>query len=322
MRVVVTGAAGFIGAQVAAAMVRAGHDVLAVDAPDRSASPAAARSRWAALAGVGLLDVDLATADLSPLAEADVIVHLAGRPGVRTSFGRGRADVLRDNVTATRRLVHACAAARELVGAAGSGDADGPRIVFASSSSVYGSAAGRPHREDDALRPGSPYAESKAAAERLVLGSGLHAVVLRYFSVYGPGQRPDMAFHRFAEAVLDGRPLPVFGDGRQARSFTHVSDVVAATVAAATADLTPGTVLNIGHHDSTELGEAIGILAGLLGVRPRISTRAPAAGDAARTWADTTRAHHLLGWTARTPLTDGLADQLAWHLETRESRPA
>src|SRR5262249_43268127 len=147
----------------------------------------------------------------------------------------------RDNVTATRRLLAACIEGQHR-----------PRVVVASSSSVYGSANGRPHTERDPLRPASPYAVSKVAMERLTAQAvrrGLPAVVLRFFSVYGPRQRPDMAFHRFIEAGLHGRPLPVFGDGGQSRAFTHVSDIVAATVAAATTELPPGTVLNVGHAE-------------------------------------------------------------------------
>jgi nucleoside-diphosphate-sugar epimerase len=320
MRAVVTGAAGFVGSHVAEAMAHAGHEVLAVDAPERSSSPAAARANWAALAarpGIVRVEADLAVRDLTPLADTDVVVHLAGRPGVRSSWGAGRAAVVRDNVTATRRLLAACAAR-----------AAPPRVVVASSSSVYGSAGDRPHAEDDPLRPASPYAASKAAMERLTARAaerGVPTVVLRYFSVYGPRQRPDMAFHRFVEAALRGRPLPVFGDGAQSRAFTYVGDVVAATLAAATTGLPPGTVLNVGHPSHVPVRAAIDLLAGLLGVRPRIARRPVVPGDAARTWADGGAAARLLGWSARTALADGLAAQVAWHRSgsaVRAGRPA
>ncbi len=280
MRVVVTGAAGFIGGHVARALAEAGHEVRGVD---RRGDP----------------PLDLARDDLTELAEADVVVHLAGRPGVRSSFG-ALAEVERDNVTATRRLLAACAPGR-------------PRIVLASSSSVYGSATAGPQRESDPLRPASPYARSKAEAERLALRSGLPVTVLRYFSVYGPGQRPDMAFHRFVEAALDGRPLPVFGDGRQARAFTYVGDAAQATVRAVTVDLPSGTVLNIGHERAVPVNAAIALLGELLGVEPRLAHRPPAPGDATRTCADPAKAAALLGWRATTPLEDGLAAQIAWH---------
>ncbi|QXJ26768.1 NAD-dependent epimerase/dehydratase family protein [Actinomadura graeca] len=310
----VTGAAGFVGSHVADAFALAGHEVVAVDAPARSLAPDVARRTFdevAARPGVRAVPADLAMDDLSAVAAADVVVHLAGRPGVRSSWGAGRAAAERDNVLATRRLLAACAARPARLR---------PLVIIASSSSVYGSAGHRPNREDDPLNPASPYAASKVEVERLAAlaaRDGLRTVLLRYFSVYGPRQRPDMAFHRFVEAALDGRPLPVFGDGRRSRSFTHVRDVVAATLAAAGADLPAGIAVNVGHHEPVAVRSAIGLLTGVLGVRPEIQREAPVAGDAARTWADTGRAARLLGWTARTGLAEGLADQIAWHRALR-----
>ncbi|WP_242900624.1 NAD-dependent epimerase/dehydratase family protein [Actinomadura terrae] len=316
MRVVVTGAAGFVGSHVAEAFADAGHEVLAVDALVRSPAPDLARRTWeqvTARPGVTGLEADLAADGLERLAAADVVVHLAGRPGVRSSWGAGRAAAERDNVLATGRLLAACANRRAR-----------PLVIVASSSSVYGSAGHRPNREDDPLHPASPYAVSKVEVERLAglaARDGLRTVLLRYFSVYGPRQRPDMAFHRFVEAALDGRPLPVFGDGRRSRSFTHVADVVAATLAAAGADLPPGIAVNVGHPEAVAVRSAIGMLTGVLGVRPEIRRKAPVAGDAARTWADPGRAARLLGWTARTGLAEGLADQIAWHRALRAQQP-
>ncbi|MFA1548704.1 NAD-dependent epimerase/dehydratase family protein [Actinomadura chokoriensis] len=318
MRVVVTGAAGFIGSHVVDALSGAGHEVLAVDAPARSPAPEVARRTWAEVAarpGVVAAEVDLAVDGLDAVAAADVVLHLAGRPGVRDSWGPGRDIAQRDNVTATRRLLAACAdrpAGRR------------PKVVIASSSSVYGSAKGRPNREDDPLKPESPYAVSKVEVERLAglaAEAGLRTVLLRYFSVYGPRQRPDMAFHRFVEAALDGRPLPVFGDGRRSRSFTHVRDVVTATLAAAAEDLPPGIAVNVGHPEHVAVRDAIAMLTDALGVRAEIQRETPVAGDAARTWADTRRARTLLGWTPAIGLRDGLDDQVRWHRALLEGVP-
>jgi nucleoside-diphosphate-sugar epimerase len=283
-----------------------------VDSPGRSLAPEVARRTWAEVAarpGVVAADADLAVDELDAVAAADLVVHLAGRPGVRDSWGPGRAVAERDNVTATRRLLAACTGARRR-----------PKVVVASSSSVYGSAGRRPNREDDPLRPESPYAVSKVEVERLArlaAGDGLRVVLLRYFSVYGPRQRPDMAFHRFVEAALDGRPLPVFGDGRRSRSFTHVGDAVAATLAAAAAELPPGITINVGHGEHVAVRDAIAMLTDALGVEAEIQRETPVAGDAHRTWADTARARELLGRAPAIGLREGLDDQIAWHRALR-----
>ena len=282
MRIVVTGAAGFIGSHVVEALAAAGHEVIGID-------------RRPQAKGVRL---DLATQDATPYIEnADAVVHLAGRPGVRRSWDD--PATWRDNVDATRRLLESCGRT-------------GPRVILASSSSVYGSAA-RPCTEDDDTHPESPYGYSKKEAERLARESGLHTVILRYFSVYGPRQRPDMAFHRFIAAALAGEPVPVFGDGSQSRAFTFVDDVVDATVRAVTADLPPGTVLNVGHRHPVRVDDALRRIVALVGgPSPAVTRTAPAPGDVTRTWASTERAARLLGWTARTDLDEGLRRQLEW----------
>lgn len=313
MRVVVTGAAGFIGSHVVEALAGAGHSVLAVDAPARAACPIAAahnRAELAARAGLVISDCDLATDDLRTLAAADAVVHLAGRPGVRTSWGAGEAAARRDNVTATARLLKACAARPA---------GRRPRVVMASSSSVYGSAT-HPCDEQEPPTPRSPYARSKVEVERLARRAardGVPTVVLRYFSVYGPRQRPDMAFHRFIEAALDGTAAPVFGDGTQSRAFTYIEDVVRATVLATCAALPAGTVLNVGHPTSVPVREAIDRIAALLGRPLPVTYAAAQTGDVGRTWAAPDRAARLLGWTASTSLDEGLTRQIGWHRERR-----
>jgi nucleoside-diphosphate-sugar epimerase len=306
VRVVVTGAAGFIGSHVAEAVAAAGHEVVAVDkAVDKAVDTAVHNEH----AGIVRMAADLAVTDPPGLAGASTVIHLAGRPGVRCSWGDGTAATRRDNVETTRRLLAACRAVR----------GQHPRVILASSSSVYGSAE-LPCNEDDDLRPESPYGHAKVAAEELVRAAardGLETVILRYFSVYGPRQRPDMAFHRFIEAALTGAPVPVYGDGTQSRAFTFVGDVVEATLAAMTAELPPGVAINVGHPVTVRIGVAlhrIGVLVG--GSPPEVTREAPARGDVTRTWASTERAQKLLGWTARTDLDEGLKQQIAWHRET------
>jgi UDP-glucuronate 4-epimerase len=282
VRVVVTGAAGFIGSHVAEAVAAAGHEVVAVDK-------------------IGGHPVDLA-AEAPDLTGAHAVIHLAGRPGVRTSWDDDAAT-WRDNVENTRRLLGACPA--------------GTRFILASSSSVYGSAE-RPCDEADDLRPESPYGHAKVAAEELVRDRrDLDTVILRYFSVYGPRQRTDMAFHRFIGAALTGTSAPVFGDGTQSRAFTYVGDVVDATLRAMTAELPPGVAINVGHPVTVPVGVALRRIGALVGGSPpEVTHEAPAKGDVTRTWASTGRAGKLLGWTARTDLDEGLKQQIAWQRGT------
>ena len=238
----------------------------------------------------------------------DAVVHLAGEPGVPASWGRAFPTYVERNIIATQRLLEAAAAAGV------------SRFVYASSSSVYGP-EDRPLVESTVPRPLSPYGASKLAGEVLVGAyaqeRGLSTVSLRYFSVFGPRQRPDMAAHRFIEALLDRRPLPVYGDGRQARDFTFVADVVAATSAALTASVPSGSVLNVARGEPVEVRDLIAILADELGVEPVIVHRPPRAGDTPRTEGCADAARELLGWEPATDLRIGLRRQVEWHLRRR-----
>lgn len=317
MRALVTGAAGFVGSTLVERLVADRHDVVAIDAFSPYYDLEQKRANWEALRGLGacrLIEGDLATADLGELlAGVDVVFHQAGQPGVRASWREGFDSYLRQNVLVTQRLLEA---------ASGS---DVGRVVYASSSSVYGNAPAYPTTEDDLPRPQSPYGVTKLAAEHLcgvyARNHGLPVVSLRYFTVYGPRQRPDMAMHRLIEAARSGSPFPLYGDGQQIRDFTFVGDIVEANVLAARTDVAPGTVLNVAGGTATTVLEVIGIIEELTGAAIALDRRPQAAGDVQRTGGSAELAASLLGWTPTVGVRDGLARQVSWHLD-RTVRPA
>jgi nucleoside-diphosphate-sugar epimerase len=314
----VTGVAGFIGSHLAESLMRSGRPVRGVDAFTDTYSP---RRKWDNVAAVSrsapldLVTGDLARDDLRGLLDGvDAVVHLAGEPGVPASWGTAFGIYVERNIIATQRLLEAATAAGVR------------RFVYASSSSVYGP-ADRPLVESAVPCPLSPYGASKLAGEVLVGAygqqRGLSTVALRYFSVFGPRQRPDMAAHRFIEALLDHRPIPVYGDGSQARDFTYVGDVVAATSAAITADLPPGSVLNVARGEPVQVRDLVELLADELGVEPCVDHRPPRVGDTPRTEGCADAARDLLRWEPVTDLRTGLRRQVEWHLRRRlEGAPA
>jgi nucleoside-diphosphate-sugar epimerase len=308
MKTVVTGAAGFVGSHLSEALCAAGHEVLGIDCLTDYYDPAekrrnlASTSRWP---GFAFEEADLRTADLLPLIEeATVVFHQAGQPGVRKSWSTGFNDYCEHNVKATQRLLEAAKAAAT------------PRVVYASSSSVYGNAPVYPTLETDLPQPFSPYGVTKLAAEHLcglyAANWGLSTVSLRYFTVYGPRQRPDMAMRRLADAAVAGTTFSLFGDGRQVRDFTYVSDVVAANMAAAFADVAPGTVVNVAGGSNAVMADVIDLIGELAGSSVRLERAGNEAGDVQRTGGSTERAHELLGWEPRVSLREGLAAQVAW----------
>jgi nucleoside-diphosphate-sugar epimerase len=300
VRYVVTGAAGFIGSHLAEALREQGHDVLGVD------SYSDHYERWRKernAQGLDVLEADLAAAPLAPiLAGADGVFHLAGQPGVRMSWGDNFQVYLDRNVRASQRLFEAAAAA-------------GTRVVFASSSSVYGDAEAYPTAEDVEPRPISPYGITKLACEHLAAAIGkaqaLDAVVLRYFTVYGPRQRPDMAFSAMLEALAREERFRLFGDGGAARSFTYVGDAVAATIAAMERGRA-GEVYNVGGGEEATMNEAIALAEELSGRALDIERLEAAAGDVRRTKADVSKAAAALDWAPETPLRTGIALQWEW----------
>jgi UDP-glucuronate 4-epimerase len=290
-RYVVTGAAGFIGSHLADALLARGDDVVAIDSFTDYYDPAR-KEENAESFEVERLDVAEDSFDLDGV---DGVFHLAAQAGVRPSFEH--FDVyLRRNVLATQRVLESAAA-------------EGVRVVFASSSSVYGDAERYPTPEDADLLPISPYGITKLAAERLVAAYPVDAVVLRYFTVYGPRQRPDMGFSLLIDALLEDREFELFGD--PSRSFTFVGDVVDATIAAM--DRAPaGAVYNVGGGEEATVREAIATLERASGRTARIRQGEHARGDARRTAADVTRIRDELDWSPRTSLEDGLRAQWSW----------
>ena len=294
-----TGAAGFIGSHLAAALEAAGHAVVGVDCFTDYYDVALKAEN---AAGRTIVRADLAEAPLEPLLDGiDGVFHLAGQPGVR-SFGDVFPIYLRHNLLASQRLFEAAARA-------------GARVVFASSSSVYGEAEDYPTREDALPRPISPYGITKLGCEQLArateLAFGLDAVTLRYFTVYGPRQRPDMAFARILTALAAGSPFELFGDGSASRGFTYVGDAVAATVAAMKR-AAAGAVYNVGGGAEATMREAIATCERVSGRSLDLRRRESAKGDVARTAADTTRIRDDLGWQAGVGLEQGLTAQWAW----------
>ncbi len=308
-RAVVTGAAGFIGASLAHRLLDEGWDVVGVDAFLDTYDPAEKMARAAGLGrrkGFTLVTGHLSELDLSAAIDgSEVVFHLAGRAGVRASFEL-EAHYRRDNVDSTARLVEAAKTARSV-----------RRLVYASSSSVYGDAP-LPFSEGGVTSPVSPYGMSKLEAERLCLaGSGedLETVALRYFTVYGPGQRPDMGLRIFAESAWTGRPITVFGDGTQSRDFTYVDDTVEATYRAASASGS-GVAINVGGGSRVSLVEVLQLLSQITGRELDIRLAEFARGDVLHTAADLSRARQLLGFEASTPFAEGYAAEVAWVAST------
>jgi nucleoside-diphosphate-sugar epimerase len=300
MRYLVTGAAGFVGSHLAERLLAAGHEVLGVDSYTDYYDPERKRENAAEL---DVLEADLLSVELDALLDGvDGMFHLAGQPGVRSSFGPGFELYVERNVHASGRVFEA--AARR-----------GVRVVYASSSSIYGDAESYPTREDALPRPISPYGVTKLCVEHLAYAhartTGLEAVGVRYFTVYGPRQRPDMAFTPLLEALADGGTFRLFGDGSASRSFTFVGDAVDATVAAIERGRA-GELYNVGGGDEATMAETIALAEEISGRTLAVERHGAAAGDVRRTRADVAKAEEELGWRPTTSLADGLEAQWAW----------
>jgi nucleoside-diphosphate-sugar epimerase len=308
MRVLVTGCAGFIGSRLTETLLQDGEQVVGVDCfnenygrREKLRNIEQARE-WAEFEFV---PIDLSRGELQDLvAECDTVYHLAAEPGVRASWGTRFDAYLRNNVLATQHLLEATRSWPE------------KRFVYASSSSVYGQAERLPTPEDVTPQPFSPYGTTKLAGEHLCSlyhgNYGVDTVSLRYFSVYGPRQRPDMAFSTFCRAALRGHPITVFGDGRQTRDFTYVDDVVAATRVAAGAQGVAGNVYNVGGGSRISLADALEQIEELAGRPLQVDHLAALEGDVRDTGADIERARRDLGFDPRTEFATGLAAEFDW----------
>jgi UDP-glucuronate 4-epimerase len=305
-RYLVTGAAGFIGSHLCNALRARDHDVRAVDAMTEYYPRAAKQANLEWLAEGGALDfyeVDLLHVDLQALLHGvDGVFHLAAQPGIRLSWGDEFDIYVRNNILVSKRLFAAAADARV-------------RVVYASSSSVYGDAEAYPTTEDVTPRPISPYGITKLACEHLARAfaraSTLDAIGLRYSTVFGPRQRPDMAFAKLMHAAVTQDVFTVLGDATQSRDFTYVDDAVAATIGAMLYGR-PGTVYNVGGGAETTLNDIIALVSELADEPVQMERTRWAAGDVRRTASDTSLIRSDVGWMPTTSIREGLEAQLAW----------
>jgi nucleoside-diphosphate-sugar epimerase len=311
VKALVTGTAGFIGSTLTERLLHDGADVVGIDSfadyypratKERNLAGARAHPRFR------FIESRIQDADLGALlADRTHVFHLAAQAGVRKSWGRDFSVYTQNNIEATQVLLEACAKTKI------------DKLVYASSSSVYGDHVEMPMREDALPQPVSPYGVSKLAAEQLCYlyysNHGVPAVSLRYFTVYGPRQRPDMGFHKFLRAAIRQEPIVVFGDGEQTRDFTFVADAVSATVAAATRGV-PGRVYNIGGGSRVSINEVLEMIGRLSGARPLVTTDPAQKGDMRHTYAETWLARTDLGFQPTVDLEAGLAAEYKWLIDT------
>jgi UDP-glucuronate 4-epimerase len=313
MIALVTGACGFIGTNLCLSLLDEGHKVIGVDAftnnygRDRKVLNKSDLQKYA---NFKLLEIDLLVSPLEHLLEnIDVVYHLAGHPSVQNSWGEDFKLYIDRNILLTQRLLRAAA------------EVECPKFVNSSSSSIYGRAGTTPTVENSEKIPISPYGVTKLAAENLVtlFGSefGLNTISLRYFTVFGPRQRPDMAFNKLIRAGLEGSKFPLYGDGSQIRDFTFVADVVEANKLAAGTSVDAGSVFNVGGGSPTSMREAISMIEEILGLTIELELQPLGPGNPMITKADCNAAKTLLGWKPEINIYDGLKRQVDWQLLNR-----
>ena len=307
MRALVTGVAGFIGSSLAEMLIARDNEVVGVDCftdyyhrsiKEDNLSRLLSKSRF------HFTELNLLNCNVTDLLKGVThVFHLAAQAGVRRSWGQDFSICTSLNINATQALLDACV--HQPI----------ERFVYASSSSVYGNQVDLPMGEDALPRPVSPYGVTKLAGEQLCLlyhlNHNIPAVALRYFTVYGPRQRPDMAFHRFLKAAIQRKPVHLYGDGQQTRDFTFVDDIVTATIAAATAGI-PGRVYNVGGGSHVSMNQVIELIATITGSSLEVNRDAIQSGDMRDTYADITLARSDLGFGPTVTLPDGLRAQHEW----------
>ncbi|MBD2137175.1 GDP-mannose 4,6-dehydratase [Anabaena sp. FACHB-1237] len=308
-KIIVTGAAGFIGSHLVEALLKQGNEVIGIDQFNDYYDPFFKWkniSNFQNLANFTLIEGDIQSLEWQPLLEdVEVIYHQAAQAGVRSSWGKSFAAYTERNINATQVLLEAVKDAKSL-----------KRLVFASSSSIYGDAESLPTNEEITPLPVSPYGITKLAAENLCRiyykNFGVPYVSLRYFTVYGPRQRPDMAFHKFLKAVLNDQAIPVYGDGKQTREFTFVADIVAANLAAAIVPDAVGENFNIGGGSHVVLTEVLETMAEVVGRPIKRHYIEKMLGDARHTAADISKAQRILGYQPQVSLRSGLNQEWEW----------
>jgi UDP-glucuronate 4-epimerase len=316
-RVVLTGGAGFIGSHLAEALLRLGCQLTIVDKLDEFYPPAWKQANLDEIRRVGefrffpadICDV-VQIREILSKARPDLIIHLAARAGVRPSIEQPHLYE-RVNIAGTLTLLEFC---REF---------KIPKFIFGSSSSVYGASSSAPFSEEETgLRPISPYAATKLAGESLAYTYahlfGFSVVCLRFFTVYGPRQRPDLAIHKFTGLIEAGRPIPIFGDGSTGRDYTHIHDIVGGILAAMDYEVgfdsrVPFEIFNLGNSHPVKLRQLVELLEEATGKKAIVEQKSVQPGDVPLTWAEISKAGRLLGYQPRTQLTDGLQQFVAWY---------
>jgi nucleoside-diphosphate-sugar epimerase len=308
-KVIVTGAAGFIGSQLTETLLKQGEEVIAIDEFNDYYDPTLKRNNVAHLhsfPGFELIEGNIQFLDWQTLLkDVEVVYHQAAQAGVRASWGQGFRLYTERNISSTQILLEAAKDAKHL-----------KRLVFASTSSVYGDAETLPTDEKICPTPVSPYGITKLAAERLCglyqKNFGVPFVALRYFTVYGPRQRPDMAFHKFFKSILQDEAIPIYGDGLQTRDFTFISDVIAANLAAANLPEVVGEIFNIGGGSRVVLKEVLDTMEEIVGKPIKKNHIEKAMGDARHTAADVSKAQRILGYQPKVSLREGLMQEWEW----------